>query len=1217
MAPPSHNKTKMGTMSLRKLSGQEISALSASTVELKVGTWTLTTDANDALVFLFKNRGRSIGMRLDPPEGEGSLYHLLVGMSPDSFLSQLVDSHLTCGGNDAASFADYQPNSSLTKDTVSQLALKYKYSVADAHAHADNAANHGRWYDEIGSTSYQKTSSCWRGVTTDEEYFYCQGDHAKTSLMSDTVMQKYRKADGKCMWSKEAHSYFTEDDILIKKKEYEHPHTKKTYATTAEDENDLIVNSYRNLVDTNDSEGVWFRNPPVLAGSDENVDASGYVMQTSMSDNGLWLVKFNRKTGARVWAVQAFKHEMPGTDCQLGTMAPAIKQHRGKNYIFVGTGSMQNAINRSTHEVDAIYGDRGSFACVVDNDPGNMTPENDQGKLFWRTYVCPPLFRPFEAGNSEAENDLSVLRHKSYTGTPYEPGYDPFRPDTDQLNVLSSFKEGEVNVPLYGYEATGVPSEAPVEPFIASYIITPGCTVPKPFVGKSVKGAMPLMMVAGASIAVNADGVYEYQVDGAPLRFKTGEEGHEKFYSPSIENPECIEMVNGSPQMQAGKELILRYPLVPKVNVEEDPERPGFLFTKQLSTFAIQNTQGSKFSATGQLPNYVTVDVTVVGTPGGNDTYELPGEYTVQANLTGEQLLLHVPHRIPNLYYEKTVRPGYRVQSTFEAQNLNYYGNSCWGGTPVLDFDNNLVYCTSGQPHSIPEDETNALDLSTTNFFEYRMKVIEAQGLANIAEEAAKASPEDETLAQALNDAENVLVDACKVSQAEVEAAIKAGFHRKSPRGLLSHFNAVISFRMFADPDSADLEADGGIEWAGHTQNWDPWTSLSKPTGESIFTSSQLNPGVNVSEAGNLRGNDGDIGAGSTLFRDVELRDGRKRDVIAAVSKAGIAVAFDARTGETLNFDIVGPASALGGANHCCCSDGKEVIFTCIVNISDMLFGAVHPIHGVETLRWRGKTLYADSSYVNAWNVRTGKTLWNASLCSGDKTDRSFGGVSFYNGMVICNSQGKSWPVPNEPSIQVFDALTGEKIHQTEGLQTIANGGGSQAQCVTDGGLVFRHVGRTTFGMTGAPSEFGLVFAAPLPLEAAVYGEGTFNGLPLTVSVDKDTKEIKLTMDGASKATINYDEYDPKTREFSGGDIGSRKDEDGNVISDGIAAINPKLSYNSKDKTHMKVGKVYLLEGRNLPNLCLLDAKFRDGTDPTNYTEVQDLYVKVPGVDLL
>ena len=1211
------NNKNMGTMSLKKLSGREIEALSTSTVELRLGTWTVTTDANDSLVFLFRNSETSIGMKLDPPEGEGALYHLLSGDAPQSFKSQLTTSCHTSGRTDGASFSDYQEQSSLTKASVADLQVKYAYDVIGNHEQLGNPYgqfNLDKQYQGID------TAAAWRGVTSDKEHFFVQADH-ENFLMGTSVIQKYRKADGKCMWSKDAMDYFSMSDILTTKGAYRTDYGEwgpkypqiddPSNPGTLIDDPAPVVDSWRNLFGMafGGSEGCWFRNAPVFATDSEEEDRSAYLFQTNMSSNGLWLIKFDRTTGDRVWAVQAFAEELAGSSHEMGSLAPAIKKHNGKNYIFLGTGSLQNAINRTLgDELVAKFGDRGSLACVVDNDPADMSAENGSGELLWRTHTCPPLFKTTPVAEA-------VLRHPNFDATAidasatYDERYDPFRPSTTSLDVITTKDTyGPADQALWGYEASGTPSAAPVGSFTASFILRAGTDLPAVFVGQSINAGVLLMDVAGAAIVDNA-GVPEYHVNGALFQVQIA--GQSEI--PAVANQDEMTRSGSSWTMNAGKQLLMEYPSTDIGN--------GFKFGHQLNTYIPGPASGAKFGLAGMSANYIAAPQVTEAGAGANDKFlyydgaveSFSKTFAVHAVTDESTLLASAPLRIADMYYPKRVGPGYVVQTEFEAQNLNYYGNNIWGGTPAMDFANNRVYAGTGQTHKIPEDETNALNLSSTAFLETRLDVIAKQQAVNDA--AAAAAAGDASGAQALADAEAALVVASEAAQAAVEQAIAEGLDKKSPRGLLSHVDSAVAFRIFEE----DGHAAGSVAWVGNTLNWDYWGALGKPSGESVFTSSSSNPGTNATAAGNLVGNDGDFGAGVTLFKSV-LVEGQVRDVVAGVTKSGIAIAFDAMTGAQLQFDITGPASALGGANYNCCSDGKEVVYTVNANIA-YFAGAINPqfFGSFEEKRWRGQTLHMMTSYINAWNVRTGETLWNAAIGRPDAPDTTFGGLSFYNGMVICNSQGKmaNGQYAGEPTVQVFDALTGEQLHQSEDLLALsgggdsAKGGGSASQIVVDGGMLFRHIGRDHMGISGSASSHGLVFAAPLAAadspvvnaELLINANGFYK---LNMEIDLDQSELKLMFDDSADhlqpVVVPFGSYDPISRAFTGGSIGTDVDIGGPPMT-----MHPSGMLTNK----MSVGQCFLLEGRGMAQVCLLDVTVT-GLDGTTVEELGDWYLSPP-----
>ena len=1153
----------MGSLSLKKLTGSEINALRTSTDDLKIGRWTVTNDLNSkALIFVFDGDESLMGMKLDAPATANPMHHMMTGIAPASFVSSMNSARTnTSAKDDLHSFANYD-DVSLTKQTAYKLDVNYTFAPA-ADSNADPAINTFLG----GDFSDDGQSENWRNVTADREYFYCAHEKGNFFLGANSCLNKYRKSDGKLMWSKHGKSYFTEGDIMVKAKDYVSDFGTTPYADADPTDETLIIDSWRNIMMAPlNSEGAWIRGAPVFPDASEEEDDSGYFLQGAQSNKGIHVVKFSRSTGDRIWAAQIITDEGYHSMNQIGSLAPGCKKHDGKNYVFIGTGSLQNASNRNMGDrISGTFGDRGCLGLCVDTDPADMSVDNAKGQTAenWVCYTEPPLF-------SHQNPSAKTLIQTAGPGSA-DSEWDPFRPGVNLCEVQASYDDSygslevellgfnpQIRYPLWGYEsgavaddgttlltngdgvngAVSTDSQAPAGEFKAFGVLSAGCTASEIFSGHSIDAPQILQdqTFSQPDPAINGGILDNSAVD--PTTFVTNPNFNPAYHANGdMVSDQCVEADSSTPpvySLKAGFTIILIHPasnFAPPDNYFGD--------VKYSHTLDATKPHKTGFPANG--PNYALVSQPLVsGVAGANDsmlTWEEPqgGAPGFTAKLTysktfasadecrttpGDASTPYV-NRIAGLYYPKFVSDGYQVQDKTESQNLNYLGAMIWGGSVSFDFAKNIVYSGTGQNHKQPEDESKSLNLVQTAFLETRMQVIDAQkdlnnlwggGLEQIQAPYAQIAAGREVL-RAAN--ENAVT--------EMRQYIADGLLARSPRGLLSHFDAIVAMKIY-DDSGATPGAAGDLIFGCPSVNWDEWTSLGRPTGPSVYDVNNIP--VDWDSAG-LDGNDGDLGAGVCLFKQLVM-DGESapRDVCAAATKGGINFACDAATGETLQMGVVGPAAALGGADYNSCSDGKEVVFSTQMNMSAFEgavkffqpFGQYGPsIPHFETSVFRGQTVQMGQSFVNAWNARTGKTMWNFPL----EGALSFGGLSFHNGMLVVNCLGKPGAQPILPVVYLLDGETGEVIHKTQEMQTpsgggdITKGGAGSGQIVSTGGLLIRNVGRNHFGLSGGPSSHGVVLSCPLADQA-----GSRFSQRERKPVQRWNRHITVTPDGSGGGSV-------------------------------------------------------------------------------------------------
>lgn len=272
-----------------------------------------------------------------------------------------------------------------------------------------------------------------------------------------------------------------------------------------------------------------------------------------------------------------------------------------------------------------------------------------------------------------------------------------------------------------------------------------------------------------------------------------------------------------------------------------------------------------------------------------------------------------------NLFFYKRINNNTRVENIYDANGLNYWGNSTWGAPSSIENDN--LFVGTGQSHGMPFFE-NAF---YSNSY-YAFNNLSAQ--LKVAVDAYIADPTSQNLA-ALN-----------AVKSRFESDLLAGVNiERSPRGALSFSDAIMSFQ----------KVSGALNWGTRSIINDVYTFLEK---DPIHITSEL-----------MADQDGDASSGIQLFDSV----------VSTPLKTGIALTVNKLTGDARFITYLGPTSILGGSNYQCAQSGGSDV---ICNQANISFGAVR-----ETMVTREGEIYEDNqSFLTSYSVETGLVRWTSLL---------------------------------------------------------------------------------------------------------------------------------------------------------------------------------------------------------------------------------------------
>lgn len=376
-----------------------------------------------------------------------------------------------------------------------------------------------------------------------------------------------------------------------------------------------------------------------------------------------------------------------------------------------------------------------------------------------------------------------------------------------------------------------------------------------------------------------------------------------------------------------------------------------------------------------------------------------------------------------NVLYFKELFDGDYLANEFDAQGINYWGNSTWGAEPVLDYKRNMILFASGQAHAAPASEDIYYSNATRNFMDLKTNVIDTldsyvQGSSSLDQ---------------LNAMKRTFTDAMRVE------CLNTGI--RSPRSQMSYSDGA--FGVYLSGDRA-----GEIAFAVRSVPWDTYSFLNSGSLAAY-------PLVAL---------DGDASSGFSLYEGI----------VGMPAKSGITAMIDTRQLNGRKFDhnnlskvgveyfkmvFNGPNGLLGGSNFQAAQNGRQIVS----GQANMAWfgGSVSSTGNLESeVTPSGRHFEVNNSFIQGVDASTGKILWNTPL-----ENRAHAEITAYNGLnFLCDGNG---------SLYVIDSH-GQIVWKYDGTQNQMYGG-INSPAVTET-QVFWTAAYNAFGIIGTPSPNGCVF---------------------------------------------------------------------------------------------------------------------------------------------
>lgn len=376
-----------------------------------------------------------------------------------------------------------------------------------------------------------------------------------------------------------------------------------------------------------------------------------------------------------------------------------------------------------------------------------------------------------------------------------------------------------------------------------------------------------------------------------------------------------------------------------------------------------------------------------------------------------------------DIMYFKALYNGQTVSNKADAQGLNYWGNSVWGGLPIVDMKRGLVYFGTGQAHSMPMSEILYYNTPEHDYIKLKIPVVNmidryVAGTASLA---------------AVNDVKHIFTEILRADALDV--------YPKSPRGRLSYSDGIVAARL----------SDGVIAFAVRTLSWDNFTFLNTAPAD-IYP-------INSADA--------DVSSGQLLYED------ECHTLLSTSTKGGLVATLDiTHWNKRISFDhmnlaevgiffkpmiFAGPSSALGGSNFQVVQSG-ETLTAVQGNIA--WFSGARASDGTleRAISADGRVFQVDNSFVQCVNVKTGKILWETAL-----ENRAVEQVTIHNGLIFCQDLNGS--------CYVLSGKSGQLIWKADGSHWGMNGGNVGPQITKQGQVLWMNnyivAGQGHFGPHG------------------------------------------------------------------------------------------------------------------------------------------------------
>lgn len=391
------------------------------------------------------------------------------------------------------------------------------------------------------------------------------------------------------------------------------------------------------------------------------------------------------------------------------------------------------------------------------------------------------------------------------------------------------------------------------------------------------------------------------------------------------------------------------------------------------------------------------------------------------------------------LRYFKQLSSGHVIDQPADAQGLNYWGNSTWGGDPVVDVANNLLIVGTGQAHDEPRDESIYYNDAIRNFRTLKTAVVDV---------IDRYAAEQATLKN-VEDAKETFCSQIRSLALDVSA--------KSPRGRMSYSDAIMGFyiRGFTTRQGVQVPA-GSLAFAVRTVPWDSYTFLGTER-TAMFPIQAL---------------DGDVSSGIQQFvtrssRRVVAQAKHALTAIVNLTRLNNDVIFDhtnlaAKGVELEKLVFSGPNGTNGGSNYQ--ADSSDLLAVSQQANLSFVDGGISSTGVFERhVTQEGALWDFNNTFVTACHSRTGKIMWETAL-----NNRG-------NSQLICKN-GLAFTEDGSGNLYVLDASNGAILWKADGA-SLGLKGGIVAPAIAETGQVVWTNNYSVFGIIGSAGPNGAVFS--------------------------------------------------------------------------------------------------------------------------------------------
>lgn len=607
------------------------------------------------------------------------------------------------------------------------------------------------------------------------------------------------------------------------------------------------------------------------------IEDTVYLTNAVISNIGPQLYAVNKKSGKLLWACAYYTpsgdfitkkgdySSYVGSNFRLSDLNCNGFRKNGKNYLFVGTSSLQNTGNTTISKYGySTYTDQGFLFCILDN--------GKQPSLYWKTPTCAPLLKT---------GDKIIKGIKQY---------DPFRANSDVVIIDSMTNQYNDFKNVYYLSENSYTS-----PIMEYVLINKETNITKNIV-QNIWQSFPI------------DDIYIYQ----------------------------------------DNDTLTKYNLTDLLNLWKTEQ-------KNLP----ENGSVSHF-----IWSYVNANIINMAKNGKN--------YGIQ--------------------YFKYMKTGDTIDNDYDAQSLNYWGNSTWGWG--VDIDKNIAYFGTGQAHSIPLDERLTYIKPENNFLSLKSEVVKA----------IKLYSEQKISLETLNKTKEIFNNRIM--------ALSLDTKMKSPRGVMSYSDSIIGCYIFDD----GVNKAGDMVFGVRTVQSDTYTFEFLPYPINVTLSSI----------------DGDVSSGVLTSCNRIFTSG----------KSGLTVSLKFDDIKTVKFDgynifekgikdvvytFAGPNGALGGSNYENATDGKN-IYSSQGNMA-WFSGASYDGYLERQVNPDGTIYNPNDSYIISSDVETGKILWSKNY-----GNRSHAQVKYHNNCLYTQDSSGSLYILNSHNGQILWKFDGKNIGLNGGI---------------------------------------------------------------------------------------------------------------------------------------------------------------------------------------